>query len=135
MPKATVRTLSPVEMETPAQSIVTPASQLKFETDSLGRRIGCTKPTALLRFRLFKILGPDGARNEQLVGSAMLAFVVRQINEEPIMVPNTERQLEALIDRLDDPGIAAVAKCMIEQYGFANLNDDDEDAVKDTLKN
>src|SRR5690348_6794224 len=101
-PKATMRTGEAVRADTPSETVVNAASEIKYETDVRGRRIGVEKPRALLRFRLLKILGADNAKNEPLLGNAMLAFLVRDIDGQKITPINSERQLEAMIDRLDD---------------------------------
>ena len=121
-PKATMRQAT----ETPSESVVNSAAQIQYEIDARGRKIGVVKHTAIARFRLMKILGPENAKNEPLVGNAMLAFLVREINGEQVMQPNSERQLEAIIERLDDDGLAAVAKCLIDKFGVEVSTDSDE---------
>ena len=54
--------------------------------------------------------------NYTRLGNAMLAFLVRDIDGQPVMA-NSEREIEAMIDRLDDDGLGAVAKCLIEDFG------------------
>jgi hypothetical protein len=130
MAKATMHTA--VQTETATTVVVGGATEIKYEIDSLGRNIGVIKPGALMRYRLLKMLGAENAKNEPLLGNAMLAFCVRQISNEQIMIPNSERQIEALIDRLDDPGLAAVAKCLQEQFG---LGAKDGNSSDEALKN
>ncbi len=129
-PKATIRQLSP--SESPSQAAVTAAADVKFQVDAKGRRIGVVKPSALMRYRLLKILGAENAKNEMVLGNAMLAFLVREINGEQIMAPNSDRQIEALIDRLDDEGLAAVAVCLAEQHGMNTAVEDVEENVKNS---
>lgn len=117
-PKAS---LKPAPMaDTPSQEAVKSATELKYKTDKRGRRIGVIRPGALIRFRLLKILGAENAKNEPLLGNAMLAFLVREIDGTPVPPVNSERMLEAMIDRLDDDGLLAVAECMNEEFGFGS---------------
>ena len=67
---------------------------------------------ALDRLRLFKAVGPSLAHNAPYLGMAMLASSVTAIDDVPVPVPTTELQLEALIGKLGDSGIAAVASAL-----------------------
>lgn len=123
MAKAAMRQASADHAESPSETIVGGASEMKYRTDARGRKIGVVKPTALLRYRLMKILGPESSRNEVLMGNAMLAFLVRSIDGEQIVVPNSERQLEVMIGRLDDDGLFAVGTCLIDDFGVSAPED------------
>lgn len=131
-PKATMRTAQTPQGETPSETIVNSATEIKYATDARNRRIGVERPRALLRFRLLKILGAENAKNEPLLGNAMLAFLVREINGEKVAQINSERQLEAMIDRLDDDGLAAVALCLTTEFGLGGPIDDVEENVKNS---
>jgi hypothetical protein len=78
-------------------------------TDSHGRRLTVRRLTALDRLRLFKAAGSMLAHNDRWLGMAMLAVSVSAIDDIPIPQPATEQQVEALVHRLGDPGISAVA--------------------------
>jgi hypothetical protein len=65
--------------------------------------------TALDTLRLFKAAGPILAQNEPWLSMAGLAFSVLEIDGVPIPPPTTEPQIESLIDRLGDEGLAAIA--------------------------
>lgn len=129
-PKATMRTAEAPRNETPSETVVNSATEIKYATDVRGRRIGVERPRALLRFRLLKILGAENAKNDPLLGNAMLAYLVREINGDKVPQVNSERQLEAMIDRLDDDGLAAVAQCLTEQFGLGTT-----EMVEDNVKN
>lgn len=128
MAKATMRAVdtSAAEADTPSESVVKSATEIKYITDTRGRKLGVQKPRALLRYRLLKILGAESAKNEPLLGNAMLAFLVHDINGDQLPPINSERQLEAMIDRLDDDGLAAVAQCLTEKFGIAPVADAEE---------
>lgn len=74
------------------------------------------RPGALDRLRLFKAIGPSLAGNDRYVGYAMLAMCVTAIDGVPQPAPANEGQLEALVQRLDDAGMAAVGQ------GLANAD-------------
>jgi hypothetical protein len=126
MAKATIRTAS----ESPSEQVTKAASAIEQITDSLGRRIGVVKPSALARYRVLKMLGAGNSGNQHVLGYAMLACSVREIDGQNVFAPNSEREIEALIDRLGDEGLAAVGQCMAEKFGFGPDQSDEE-----TLRN
>lgn len=78
-------------------------------TDSDGRRLDLRVLNALDKLRLFKAAGPALSRNEPWLGMALLACSVSAIDDVPVPMPADERGIEALVQRLGDAGLAAVA--------------------------
>ena len=95
---------------TPSQSILQASVKTDAIVDKRGRKIVVRRPTALDTLRLFKAAGPVLAQNEPWLSMAVLAFSVLEIDGIPIPVPSNESQIENMIDRLGDDGIAAVAE-------------------------
>ncbi len=81
-------------------------------TDAGGRRIALRRLTALDKLRLFKAAGPDLSQNQPWLGMAVLACSVTSIDDVPMPTPATEQQIEAMVARLGDSGIAAVAEAL-----------------------
>ncbi len=81
-------------------------------TDATGRTLQFRRPGALDRLRLFKALGPVLSSNDRYVGYTMLAFCVVGIDDVPMPMPApaNEAQVEALVARLGDVGLAAVGE-------------------------
>jgi hypothetical protein len=94
---------------TPSQSIVREAAKTFTAVDKSGRRLVVRRLTALDTLRLFKAAGPVLAQNEPWLSMAGLVFSVMEIDGVPVPAPATESQIESLIDRLGDEGLAAVA--------------------------
>ena len=95
---------------TPSEAITSqPEIILK---DGLGRSLTLRRLTALDRLRLFKAAGPILAQNDRWLGMAMLAASVSALDGIPIPQPGNEQQIEALVHRLGDPGIAAIATAL-----------------------
>lgn len=107
--------------------IVNSSVEVKYQTDARGRNIGVVKPSALNRYRLLKMLGAENSKNEVLLGNAMLAYLVREIDGVRVTPPNTERELELRIAQLDDDGLGAVGTCLVEQFGLGNKDGEDRD--------
>ena len=99
---------------TPTQRIVAEAAAGLTVTDAGGHRLQFRRPGALDRLRLFKALGPVLSGNDRYVGYAMLAFCVMSIDDVPVPAPASEAQIEALVARLGDAGLAAVGEGLAE---------------------
>jgi hypothetical protein len=97
---------------TPSQVIISEATRATTTVDSKGRRLTVRHLTALDTLRLFKAAGPILAQNEPWLSMAGMAFAVLEIDGVPVPTPATEGQIEVLIDRLGDEGLAAVANVM-----------------------
>ena len=93
---------------TPTQTYVAAAHDVREVTDAAGRTITIRRPTTVDRLRLFKAVGPALTANERYLGLAMLAFTVMAIDDVPYPQPANEHQIESLLDRLGDDGIAAI---------------------------
>ncbi len=96
-------------MGSPSAQIVAAAATTVVVHDADGRELVVRRMTALDRLRLFKAIGPLLSQNNPYLGMAMLAASVVAIDTVPVPPPVTEGQIEALVARLGDQGIAAVA--------------------------
>lgn len=91
-------------------------------TDDRGRILTVRTIGPRDRMRLFKAIGPVNSRNDPYVGTATLAYSVSEIDGEPVPIPATEIAVEALVDRLGDDGINAVAKVMMHRMGITDAD-------------
>lgn len=91
--------------------------------DTDGRRLELRAMNALEKLRLFKAAGPALSRNEPWLGMALLACSVAAIDEVPVPMPADERGIEALVQRLGDAGLAAVAASLAPEPEAAVLRD------------
>jgi hypothetical protein len=96
-------------MTAPSVQIVSAAMLPLVVRDADGRELVLRRMTALDRLRLFKAIGPVLSQNNLYLGMATLAASVTSIDTVPVPAPATETQIEALVARLGDSGIAAVA--------------------------
>ncbi len=99
-------------MAAPSAQIVSAAMATFATRDAEGRELTLRRMTALDRLRLFKAIGPVLAQNNPYLGMAMLAASVSAIDTVPVPAPVTEGQIEALVARLGDHGIAAVSAAL-----------------------
>jgi len=99
-------------METPTQLHLATVTATQTIYDSDGHRITIRRLTALDKLRLFKAAGPVLSQNDLWLGMAALACSVSAINDLPIPAPTNELQVETLISRLGDSGIAAIAAAL-----------------------
>lgn len=93
----------------PSVSIIQASSQTDTVVDSQGRRLSIRKLTALDKLRLFKAAGPVLSQNQPWLGMAMLASSIVAIDDVPVPCAVNEQQIEALVSRLGDDGIEAIA--------------------------
>ena len=98
-------------------------------TDASGRSITLRKPGVLAQYRLVKILG-DAAKNEVYMGMVLPLIFVTAIDGDAVTQPRGKREVEALIERLDENGISAVVAGVQEHFG-----ETDPEKDKAALKN
>jgi hypothetical protein len=96
-------------METPSARLIAAAQSAAEVVDADGRRLALRRLGALDKLRLFKAAGPLLAQNQPWLGMAVLACSVVAIDGVPVPQPTNEAQIEALVSRLGDGGIAAIA--------------------------
>ena len=97
---------------TPTASVLSPAQALHSIVDETGRTLGIRKLNALDKLRLLKAAGPILSENQAWLGVAMLAASVAEIEGIPVPMPVTEQQVETLVGRLGDQGLASVATAL-----------------------
>jgi hypothetical protein len=85
--------------------------------------------SVLDKLRLFKAAGPVLSQNAAWLGLALLAFSVSAIDDVPVPMPATEQQIESLVSRLGDLGIAAVASA------FAAMSEQSPEATRQDAGN
>lgn len=108
-------------METPSGRLIAAAAREIPATDADGRVLAIRRMDALDRLRLFKALGAELSLNTPYLGMALLAASVTTIDGVPVPPPVTEEQLEALVRRLGDTGLAAAAEALdAEEPGAAD---------------
>ncbi len=104
----------------PSARVIAAAQAAPCVTDAQGRRLQLRKMTALDKLRLFKAAGPVLAQNQSWLGMAVLAASVAAIDDVPVPAPASEQQVEALVGRLGDAGIAAVGVALAESRPSAS---------------
>jgi hypothetical protein len=99
--------VAPASKQDGPAAAVKAGAETATATDAKGRVIEVGRLNALQFYRITKALGSAGD-SEATKEFAALVCTVRSIDGERIDFPTTERQIEALIQRLDFPGIAAI---------------------------
>lgn len=120
-------TLNPPE--SPSQQAVAKAAAEVTVTDATGRKITLRKPGVLAQYRLIEMLG-DTAKNGVYVRMALPMMYVATIDGDPVAQPARKSELEALIQRLEEPGVACVMEGVAEHFDKA-----DAEADKAAIKN
>jgi hypothetical protein len=110
---------------TPSATIISKAAEARSIIDNLGRNLTLRSLSALDKLRLFKAAGPELALNQPWLAMAILASSVTAIDDIPVPQPSNESQIEALVNRLGDAGIEAIAQTIDPLYDI-----DDAEQVK-----
>lgn len=118
-------------VETPTQTIVRKANETHEIIDSLGRRIKIRKPGILDETKLIDLLG-DSAKNIALMNYYPPLIYVSSIDDVPLFLGTTRRELDAALARLDREGIKAVGEG-IQKY-FSDMLVTSEEDAKDQIK-
>jgi hypothetical protein len=106
----------------PSATIISAGTAAPTVTDRQGRRLTLRRMTSLDKLRLFKAAGPTLAHNQPWLGMAMLACSVAEIDNVPVPPPTNEQQIELMVARLGDLGIAAVAEALNGQPEVTQLD-------------
>ena len=118
----------PTVMLNPTEQLVATAQQQFDVTDARGRTITLRKPGVLAQFRLVEALG-ETAANTTYVNMVLPLIFVAAIDGDSVGPLSSKLVVEALIQRLDDDGLAAVINGVEASFGKPN-----PEAAKDALK-
>ncbi len=121
------------EAETPSQVVLRRAGEVISVTDRLGRRLKVRRIGALARYDLLRLLGPDAAGHADLIGLALVAQSVCEIDSEPVAPLRTERELRALIQRLDDEGLDAASAAHEANFNSHSAGGAEGEALGESL--
>ena len=94
--------------DSPSEEIVKAASEVEYIVAG-DLKIGVKKPGILQQYRIVEIVG-DSAKNEVYMGMINPVLWVVEIDGDRISALQTKRELEALIQRLGEDGVVAIAK-------------------------
>jgi hypothetical protein len=125
----TKATLEMNAAKTPSDDLIARAMAEVTITDARGRTIKLKKPGVLAQFRLVEALG-ETAKNQVYTAMVLPLIYVSEIDGDAVFQPTSKREIEALIQRLEDDGIEAISAAVMENFGKSN-----SDADKAALKN
>ena len=108
----------------PAAEIIAKSVSEVAITDAKGRSITLRKPGVLAQFRLIETLGGETASNSTYVRMVLPLIYVAAIDGESVPPFVKKSQVEALIQQLDEDGIAAVALGVDKHFGGQAPEDD-----------
>lgn len=115
--------------DSPSAQVVAKAAAAVTVTDATGRTLTLKKPGVLAQYRLIEALG-DTAKNEVYMRMVLPLIYIAEIDGDPVAPCTRKSEIEALIQRLDEAGIAAVMEGVSENYGQS-----DPEADRKNLKN
>lgn len=125
MPKVTI-----TESGTTVSAQIIAAANATFEEkDARGRTLTMKKPALLSQFRLTDAMGPESAENGAYRAMCMPLMWLTAVDGEPVNLPTTKLEIEALIQRLDEDGFLAL------QTGIYKYNEAAAKASIESAKN
>lgn len=115
--------------ETPSQQVIHNAMAETNVKDARGRTITLRKPGILAQYRMVEMMG-ESAKNDVYMDMVLPVLFVTAIDGEPVVQPAKKSEVEALIQRLDEDGIAAVVVGVRDKFGVPVSADGGKTAVK-----
>ena len=98
------------------ESEVTNKTEQMQVIDSRGRVLKLRKLDILSESRLVRMLGQEAVTNQIYMNAYVLpAAMVSEIDGEAVFTPTSQREMEALIQRLDNVGIGAILEYLQKQ--------------------
>ena len=77
-------------------------------TDAKGRKITLRDLTVLDQVKMLRAIGPKQAENQPYYGMVESACMASAIDGVPVIMPANESQIDAVIAKLGDEGMAAI---------------------------
>lgn len=108
MARITVKDAKEGEAASPSSDLVRQALKEETLTDEKGRKIKVRKPGVLAQYRLVEAVGAEAAANQTYMQMINPLIYVAEIDGDPVHLPANKREVEVLIQRLDDEGLTAV---------------------------
>ncbi len=96
----------------------TPTQEITVETAD-GKKIAVKRPGVLAQYRLVAALG-ELADNRTYLAMCLPVIYVAAIDGDPVLQPNTRREVEGLIQRLGETGMSAVVDAIGEHFTAPN---------------
>lgn len=116
---------APAASDSPAQDLIRRAMQPEDIKDERGRVLSVRKPGPLAQYRILEAVGPETAANTTYMQMVNPLLYLGAIDGDPVHLPTSKREVEALILRLDDDGLGALMA-----WYMANVIAPTMDAVK-----
>lgn len=98
----------------PSDVLIDPNAEYAV-TDAKGRRLVFKKPSVLSNFRFVEALG-GAAANPAYLNLALPVIFLTSIDEDPVFLPKSKAEFEALVQQLDDAGMACVMQTVQDKF-------------------
>ncbi|HEX8894469.1 MAG TPA: hypothetical protein VF783_14155 [Terriglobales bacterium] len=74
------------------------------------------KPRAVAQLRLVSVVGAEDAKNQVYMSLVSPLLWIESIDDEPVGMVVSKRELEALFERVGDDGLTAIIEHISEQF-------------------
>jgi hypothetical protein len=116
---------------TPSQQMVKDSLDPISVTDKQGRTLVLRNPSTLAKINFPLRLGAERAANQTYMATVMPLLWIESLDGKAVVM-NTPREIDVLVERLGDDGIAALTEGM--KHFFPDDQETPKDVV-DTVKN
>lgn len=106
--KLTVHEDAAPAAEPPSRQLIRQAIKEEKIPVEDGRTLTVRKPGVLAQYRLIEAVGPEAAANQTYMQMINPLLYLGAIDDDPVHLPVSKREVEALIYRLDDDGLGAL---------------------------
>ena len=97
---------------------LTASASAEFIVETSDKRIlTIRKPATLAIFNFVKMMGGEVAGNQTYMNMVMPLIYLKAIDSSEVRLPMSPREVDALIQRLDESGLNALNKCILENFG------------------
>ena len=110
-------------VNTASEDVIKKAAKTKTVISADGLTLVVRRLGPLQRMKLADVVGPMSAQNPAYIGTAAIAASIVSIDGEPIPFPANKRELEAIVQRLDDDGISAAGDALAELNNITHDED------------
>jgi hypothetical protein len=101
-----------LELNPTAAAPAEPADGIVF---SNGMKMKIRKPRAVAQLRLISVVGADDAKNQVYMSLVSPLLWIEEIDDEPVGMIMSKRELEALFERVGDDGLTAILERIAAQ--------------------
>lgn len=101
----------------PSSQVLAKAKQTYSVIDALGRNLILRKPGILATYAMIEALGADLSKNTTYVNMVLPIVYLVSVDDMEVIQPSTVREVKAILQMLEEEGIAALMEGIEANFG------------------